>query len=617
MLAMTPQGAGSLTLGKELGKGGEGSVYALESLSLAGLPPASRLVAKIYHEPNAENRAAKLKAMVTSPVHDPSVAWPLAVVLDDNKRFLGYLMEKLDSTSYREWLYVANMKDRRVVAPEFDVRYAYAAIRNLTAALIAVHHEGHRVGDLNESNIFLGADATVLIVDTDSMQVTARNGQVFPCAVGKPEFTAPELTHGSLRDHQRTVETDLFAFAVAVYQLLTGGATPHQGSFDPESDDDPLPQVQRIREGVLPSLDPQRALTYGFTPRPGVPVGAFPNFIREHLKTFLSVDPSERGDRFDLMSLLQNLDSFIPHLEQCSKEPLHWSERGFSCPWCAEAQRSGHDPWSKASNPARELPTQARLTPISFHESSQPTGTGRATAAVAGQQAHAAHQQAQGIVPSGNVPTNNTSAASPASAASVQGVPQGAQPATSAPQRPHKVKGKITVAYADGSWGVRPPLSQLFRQRPSMALHAMREETPALLKFWWPITRDLANPLGAGIGFALSLVLALLWHPVTTWVLAQITPYIALSESLIFQLSFIPLGTAILVSFLLLVSALRDRHKAKKQQGSLTGFKREGLVLTASRFLPIGFFYGLPIVLILIVVLLLGIFTFIKAVVKA
>lgn len=150
-----------------------------------------------------------------------------------------------------------------------------------------------------------------------------------------------------------------------------------------------------------------------------------------------------------------------------------------------------------------------------------------------------------------------------------------------------------------------------------MALHAMREETPALLKFWWPITRDLANPLGAAIGLALSLVLASLWHPVTTWVLAQITPYVALSESLIFQLSFIPLGTAALVSFLLLASALHDRHKAKKQQGSLTGFKREGLVRTASRFLPIGFFYGLPIVLILMVVLLLGIFTFIKAVVKA
>src|SRR5690606_7730111 len=126
-------------------------------------------------------------------------------------------------------------------------RYAYAAVRNLAAAVLAVHGTGHRIGDLNESNIFLGADATVLIVDTDSMQIAARNGVTFPCAVGKPEFTAPELTHGSLRDNPRTVETDIFALAVAAYQLLSGGATPHQGSFDPQSDDDPMGQVERIR----------------------------------------------------------------------------------------------------------------------------------------------------------------------------------------------------------------------------------------------------------------------------------------------------------------------------------------------------------------------------------
>lgn len=611
MYALTPQASGGLQLGQELGKGGEGSVYAVTSHGLSDLPPAGKLVAKIYHEPSAEERPKKLKAMIANPVGDPAVAWPLAVILDDQKRFLGYLMKRLDSDSYREWLYLANAKDRRAVAPAFDVRYSYAAVRNLAAALLAVHHAGHRVGDINESNIFAGADATVLIVDTDSMQVTARDGSSFPCAVGKPEFTAPELSRGSLRDHQRTVETDIFAFAVAAHQLLTGGATPHQGAFDPNSDDDPMPLVERIREGVLPSLDPLKAKTFGFSPRPGALLNALPATLKAHLKAFLSVNPAERNRLYSLESLVEHLDEYIPTLQQCSVEKLHWHPRGSACGWCADAARSKQDPWGSVAT-AAPAPTQARLRPIDFQDSSQSTGSGRAAAAVAGQQAHAAHQQASGI-PSNS--QQNSSGGLPQVYPQQTPTPTQQQPPT-APQRPHKVKVKVTVEYADGSWSVRPPLGILMRQRPKLAIWALQEETPNPLKFWWPVDRDLANPMGLVLGVFFGIVASVAWYFIALFALTNVE-FFSFAAAIAGFIAIAPAATAALAALILMASGLNDRRKARKKYGNLKRFKQEPLMRTSLRFLPLGFFYGIPIVIVLLFVLGYLLVIFARAVAKA
>jgi len=621
MYGVTPQAQGTISLAKELGKGGEGSVFALSAHTLAGVPSAQELVAKVYHEPSAENRSRKLKAMITSPVKDPAVAWPLAIALDDNKQFAGYLMEKLKSASYREWLYVANSKDRRKVAPDFDVRYAYAGIRNLAAAVLAVHQAGHRVGDLNESNIFLGADATVLIVDTDSMQIASASGEIFPCTVGKPEYTAPELSHGSLRDFPRTVESDTFAFAVAAYQLITGGATPHQGAFDPHSDDDPLSTVERIRNGVLPGLNPAQAKTFGFTPKPGVPIAALPEFLKAQLRGFLSVAPEQRNNsNVNLLKLIGELDSYIPTLTQCSRERHHWYPQGTSCIWCQEAAASGIDPWA---GEATAPPSQAKMKPIAFQsgDSTAPTPQ-RAAAAVAGQQAHQAHQGAAAAA-------GNPAAAQAIAAAAVQQYIQSqggpaaaagaaASTATPGPQRPKKLKGKVTVEYANGTWGVRPPLGVLMKQKPSMAIWAIKEETPSPLKFWWPVERPLANSLGLILGLILGFGFAAAWYAAATiWL--PVVPFIGttIPANMIALFAIAPVVTAATAAVWLFSSAHRDRAKTKKLNGSLSGYKEESVSKTAIRFIPIGLFYGVPIIVVMLVGALLGGFALIRAIGRA
>lgn len=618
MLGLTPTASGEVKLSTEpLGKGGEGSVYAVLSHTIPGIPAAEKLVAKIYHAPEEENRRAKLKAMVTAPVSDDAVAWPQALVFDNQKAFQGYLMVKLEKANNREWLYLANSKERNKVAPDFDTRYALMAMRNLAAAILAVHSAGHLVGDINESNIFVRANASVLIVDSDSMQITDSRGTMFPCVVGKQEYTAPEISYGSFRDNRRTAASDVFAFAVASFQLLTGGATPHQGSFDPNSDDDPMSTVERIRQGVLPSLEPARAKTFGFSPRPGTPVAAFPVFLQQHFRAFLSPDPARREtDSINFESLIRAIDGYAPNLVRCSKERLHWHEASKPCPWCAEAARTGVDPWG--TTVAKNAPAQIGLPSIGFSDGKAPQqGATRAAPAIAGQQAHSANQTASGVA-SGD-PIQQLLAANPgllqaaaASYAALNGAAASQQQQAPASNRPKKIKGKVTVEYADGSWGARPALSVLMRQSPKMFFWAVREETPSLLKFWWPVERKLASPAALITGFILSLAVVFGNFTTASGLIAAYIP--SATETLRLILALIPTATSLFIVAWLLGSALKDRAKAKKTNGSLSGFLVESTPLTILRFIPVAIFYGVPAVVLGTVA---GVFTFVRAVVKA
>jgi len=594
MLGVTPQGNGPLVLAPTpLGKGGEGAVYSVVSHNIPGVKPADTLVAKTYFDPNEHNRRDKLRAMISSPVTAGGVAWPTALVFSETKQFLGYLMPKLDSKSNREWLYLANVKDRRRVAPDFDTRYAFVAVRNLAAAILAVHAAGHRVGDINESNISINATGTVFIVDTDSMQIAAADGAIYPCNVGKPEYTAPELTHGSLKDTPRTEETDIFAFAVAAYQLLTGGATPHQGVFDPENPNDPMSNVDRIRKGVLPNLDPNLALTYGFTPKPGVPVHALPKFLKEHLISFLSVNPNHRNTpATNLSTLVRELDEYVSTLQQCPRQRLHWYAAGEPCGWCAEAADSGVDPWGSQTviNP----PKQMGLPAIGFGDNANNSAPQRAQAAVAGAAAQQAHQLASGLPVPQTPPSTQQ---------------------TQQPQRPAKIKGKITVEYADGSWGVRPPLGRMFKQSPRMAIWAMKEETPDILRFWWPVQRNLANPLGIILGLVSSFLFGGAWIATGYFAatkfaepnLSQLLEYVGLA-------SFV---TVFLAAVFLSVSAARDRLKTARKYGKLQGFQVEPMWRTLIRYVPLGFFYGAPIIVILAGLLVFATLSLVRAIGRA
>lgn len=110
------------------------------------------------------------------------------------------------------------------------------AARNLAIALADVHRSGLIVGDMNLMNVLVAHDdpadpCKLTFIDSDSFQFGATDPatgcyRVFKTGVGVPEHLAPELQGRNLREVDRTAETDRFALAVMVWQLLFDGVHP-------------------------------------------------------------------------------------------------------------------------------------------------------------------------------------------------------------------------------------------------------------------------------------------------------------------------------------------------------------------------------------------------------
>lgn len=586
-----------------LGRGGEGSVYSVQGIELSGLPQANELVAKIYHDPTEGNRENKIAAMLKSQPESDSVAWPLASLSKDGE-FVGYLMVKLPSETYRSWAELSNTKSRKQVSPDFDVRYAIVASENLGVAIKSIHDAGHCVGDVNESNILVASDSRIMIVDTDSAQIVDSDGTIFPCTVGKQEYTAPELTRGSFRDLNRTFESDIYAYGVAVFQMLTGGAHPTDAKYT--GSDDPPSTVEKIRAGAYPGLV-KTASELQVVPR--IPVAAIPTVYKNVIKKSLSVNAE---DRPSLERILGAEASTRANLEQCSVNPKHWfDKRDERCRWCEDAKKPGSvDPWG--TRPAKPKTQQNSLPSLSFNEEDDEPVIRRAPVGGAPSRRAAAQQPpAQTPQPQVN-PAANTGVSAPgfppgfgssqnSAGSNPQAQQQQSTPPPSKPNVPDKIKGKTVLHYADGTYGPRPPLGQMFTSNPKLAISCVFNEIPKPAKFWWSNNRAAAKPWAAIIGFVFGMAVSLAWLILIPQIQFQ---FDALKESngaaaFLFCAGIVASVTASTAVLVLLSSAIINYFKRKKALPDGYKLTPENPFLVVLQFITVPIFAG-PLFLILV-----------------
>lgn len=577
-----------------LGTGGEGSVYDVVKQELTDILPADKMVAKIYHKKNDKQRLGKIITMLQNRPDDSSVAWPLALLIDSNKNFYGYLMEKLDSEHFQPWLELSDAKSRKKIAPDFDVKYALMACRNLAAALASIHKAGHMVGDVNESNIFVSSESKVLIVDTDSAQIKGKDGRIFPCEVGKPEYTAPEISHGALRDNPRTPATDNFALAIVIFQMLTGGSHPTDGKYN--HNDEPPDITNRIRRGIYPALGVEKD---GFTYPDRVPTNAVPKVLQKTLLNALAVSPDER---ISLSALGRSIDDSLRNLVQCSKVKQHWfDKRDGVCGWCQHIEKGFSDPWSntvpqqKRQNKQNGISQQA-LPPIGFNNQTKGPRPSRIAPQVAG----------PGITPTQNIsspPMSSTlSAAVPVQTPQFndgsQQQPPTIQQQPTVNQVPDKIKGKTVLRKADGSYIVRPPLSELFKSQPKLALSCFFDELPDIMKFWWPKKRNSPQWTSNAVGFVLSFFMFFMWMMVLPNILNQLIPEFDFKNYVVSWGTLVSSISSFLFTIICVVSGIVSSIRNRKAS-------RENPFASLGRYIFIGLFYG-PLFIVIALVFVIG-----------
>jgi DNA-binding helix-hairpin-helix protein with protein kinase domain len=319
-----------VTIGAELGRGGEATVYTVE-----GRP---ELVAKIYHQLPSPEKTEKLSQMVKFQSESLLTlsAWPVGTLFSaPNKSMVGFLMKNVSSFKDIHLLYSPKSRTREF-PPKANWRFLIHTAANVARAFAAVHERGHVIGDVNQSNVRVSPETAIVnLVDCDSFQISA-NGKVYPCEVGVPLYTPPELQDLEFREVVRTPNHDNFGLAVLIFHLLFMGRHPFAGKFLGPGE---MPIEKAIAEQRFAfAKDVQR--TQMLPPPACITLAHLPQEIGDlFTRAFTSAGPA--GGRPDGKQWITELDALASRLIICSKNKAHLFFNALSsCPWC-EIESSG------------------------------------------------------------------------------------------------------------------------------------------------------------------------------------------------------------------------------------------------------------------------------------
>lgn len=317
-------------------QGGEGKVF-----NIIGKP---NMVAKLYKNGlNDVSKERKLLVMVNNPPSKAvmsQIAWPLDVLYDGSNTFVGFVMPKLAINEDLNVIYEYGTSSKY---PNVPWSNKIIIAKNLCAVLDAVHEAGHVVGDLNPKNISVDPKTGhIVFVDTDSYHIED-NGSVYRCNVGMPEYLPVEiqkkmkggLTAAPLPTF--TKETDNFALAIHIFQLLMNGTHPFSCRVLPSQASVVFPQPSdNIMNGDFPFINPRSGTSIPvFAP----PLSILPKEMQELFKRAFVVghtNPKQRPTPEDWYNALTNLER---QLKKCGRVSHHEYYSGLSqCPWCTADQ---------------------------------------------------------------------------------------------------------------------------------------------------------------------------------------------------------------------------------------------------------------------------------------
>lgn len=323
-------GAGHpVELGQVLGQGGEGAVH-----EITGRPS---FVAKIYHQPTHPDKALKLESMAhqAHPALLDIAAWPVDVLrVKPQGPVQGFIMSRVNG--YQEIHSLYGPSHRKRAFPHADWSFLIHAARNLASAFEAVHARGHVIGDVNPGNAVVSAQALVKLIDCDSFQITAGD-RLFPCNVGVPQFTAPELQGRRFHGLHRNPDHDAFGLALLCFHLLFMGRHPFAGRYQGRGD---MPIERAIKEYRF-AFGPHAAAWLMEPPPHTLPFVVLPRPVADLFERAfvpLATGQSRPKPREWLLAL----ERLNRELRYCGRNTLHKYPRALvTCPWCTLEQASG------------------------------------------------------------------------------------------------------------------------------------------------------------------------------------------------------------------------------------------------------------------------------------
>jgi hypothetical protein len=204
---------GKYRIGRKIGSGGIGVVYAAEHTSL-GHEVAIKVLRGAAAMDGSEIARLRREAHIQVRLDQPNIAR----VMDLDQMADGSIyvvMERLHGRSLAD-----KMNKEGAIAPGF----AIPCFVDVCRALAAAHAIGVVHRDLKPGNIFLCDDGISKVLDFGMSKLTSAESLTQAgYTLGTPEYMAPEQCIGAPVEPR----TDLYAFGVVMYEALTGELPIH------------------------------------------------------------------------------------------------------------------------------------------------------------------------------------------------------------------------------------------------------------------------------------------------------------------------------------------------------------------------------------------------------
>jgi serine/threonine-protein kinase len=199
---------GKYRIGKKIGSGGIGVVYAAEHMAL-GHEVAIKVLRGAAARDGGEIARLRREAYIQVHVEHPNVARVLDLdQMPDGSIYV--VMERLVGRSLAD-----KLSREGLVAPGL----AIPVFIGVCGALSAAHAKGVVHRDLKPGNIFLCDDGTSKVLDFGMSKLAAAESLTQAgYTLGTPEYMAPEQCIGAAVE----ARTDIYALGVLMYEALTG-----------------------------------------------------------------------------------------------------------------------------------------------------------------------------------------------------------------------------------------------------------------------------------------------------------------------------------------------------------------------------------------------------------
>jgi hypothetical protein len=320
-------------------------------------------IAKVYRKVPSSHRVERLRYQRGHPIepHRPaktmSFAWPTDLLRTQGS-VVGFLMQEspsslcladIETTSNRKWN---------------SLKLGYKTIHIVSANIASVFFQAERYGarfaDVNPRNFLIRLDASVLAIDTDSLQIADLGRQrLFTSGAYYAECLPPELVGLDLNVVPRTSASDRFCLAWLVYRALFGGAHPFRGIWSgPGKQPDDL---QLIRDGhYVHSAQSLAKPSNNLIPMAVHSQDIQDLFRRAFMEGYR--DPERRPGADEWRGVLA---ATAKELVECTAYPdeHQYHRSNSSCPWC-DLLAKGCDYFAvKTSTPKRRTRRNATTSP--------------------------------------------------------------------------------------------------------------------------------------------------------------------------------------------------------------------------------------------------------------